>query len=115
MELKHLHQLYLQCTGASTDTRNIEKNTMFFALKGENFNANRFAGAALEAGAKYAIIDEKPALDDPRLILVSDVLESLQQLASFHRQYIGLPVIALTGSNGKTTTKELINACLSKK
>lgn len=88
---------------------------MFFALKGENFNANRFAGAALEAGAKFAVIDEKPTAEDPRLLLVSDVLESLQQVATFHRQYIGLPIIALTGSNGKTTTKELINACLSRK
>ena len=115
MEIKDLHQLYLQCSGTSTDTRNIQKETMFFALKGENFNANNFAKAALEAGAKYAVIDENPGEEDSRFILVPDVLESLQQLATFHRKFCGIPIIALTGSNGKTTTKELINACLSKR
>ncbi len=115
MEIYELHQLYLQCSGASTDTRNIKKDSMFFALKGENFNANHFAGDALEAGAKYAIIDEKPTADDPRLVLVPDVLETLQQLATFHRRQMATPIIALTGSNGKTTTKELINSCLAKK
>jgi len=115
MEIKDLHRLFLQCSGISTDTRNIQKGTMFFALIGENFNANNFSEAALEAGAKYAVIDEKQAVEDSRFILVSDVLETLQHLATFHRKYCGIPVIALTGSNGKTTTKELINACLSRK
>src|SRR5690606_6307397 len=97
------------------DTRNILPNTIFFALKGENFNANHFAKKALEAGASFAVIDEAAEVSDPRFILVPDVLKSLQELAAFHRRYCGIPVIGLTGSNGKTTTKELINACLSRK
>lgn len=115
MEIKELHQLFLDSAGVSTDTRKIKANTLFFALKGENFNANEFAEAALEAGAAYAVIDEKSESADPRLILVPDALKSLQELAVFHRRYCGIPVIGLTGSNGKTTTKELINACLSRK
>lgn len=88
---------------------------MFFALKGENFNANDFAAEALQKGAKYAIIDEEQEVKDERLILVDNVLESLQDLASYHRRSLNVPVIALTGSNGKTTTKELINAALETK
>lgn len=88
---------------------------MFFALKGENFNGNTYAKNALENGAKYAIIDEIEFNTTPKTILVKNVLETLQQLASFHRDYLKIPIIALTGSNGKTTTKELINVVLSKK
>lgn len=88
---------------------------MFFALKGENFNGNAYAHKALELGAKYAVIDEKAYHLPEKTILVNNVLETLQQLASFHRNFLNLPIIALTGSNGKTTTKELINTVLSKK
>jgi len=89
---------------------------MFFALKGENFNANKFAETALEIGAGFVVIDDKAFNNvDPRLILVDNVLETLQKLAAFHRKKLGIPIVALTGSNGKTTTKELINIVLSKK
>lgn len=88
---------------------------MFFALKGENFNGNTYAKKALENGAKYAVIDDIEFNTPPKTILVNNVLETLQQLATFHRNYLKTPIIALTGSNGKTTTKELINVVLSKK
>lgn len=115
MKTDQLHQLFLSSTGVSTDTRKIQKDSIFFALKGDNFNANDFAAEALEKGAKYAVIDENPAKEDQRLIMVSDVLDTLQKLSTFHRKYLNIPVIALTGSNGKTTTKELLNAALSQK
>jgi len=88
---------------------------MFFALKGDNFNGNLYANEALKKGAKYAIVDDKKHANSSNIILVENVLKSLQKLASFHRSYLNIPIIALTGSNGKTTTKELINAVLSKK
>lgn len=88
---------------------------MFFALKGDNFNGNTYAKKALESGAKYAIVDEAEFITCTETILVNNVLETLQKLATFHRNYLKTPIIALTGSNGKTTTKELINAVLSKK
>ena len=112
MELNQIHQLFLECSVASTDTRHIQQNSLFFALKGPNFNGNSFVHQALESGAKYAVIDEVVHPTDKRFILVDDVLETLQDLARFHRDYLGLPIIALTGSNGKTTTKELIHAVL---
>ena len=112
MELNKIHTLFLDCSVVSTDTRNIDKNALFFALKGPNFNGNTYAAQALESGAKYAVIDEVVDSTDARFILVENVLETLQMLASFHREYLGLSIIALTGSNGKTTTKELINAAL---
>lgn len=115
MEIKELHQLFLDSTGVSTDTRTCKPGSIFFALKGEHFNANEFAETALGNGAAYAVIDEKPSLEDPRFIVVSDALETLQNLASYHRRYCGTRVLGLTGSNGKTTTKELINSCLSRK
>ena len=80
---------------------------MFFALKGDNFNGNLFAKDAIEKGASYAVVDEKSAVENNHYILVEDVLTTLQQLAKFHRLQLGLPIISLTGSNGKTTTKEL--------
>lgn len=86
---------------------------MFFALKGDNFNGNEFAETAIQSGAKYAIVDEVLAKENPAIVKVDDVLSCLQQLATFHRQILKTPIIALTGSNGKTTTKELINAVLS--
>ncbi len=88
---------------------------MFFALKGDNFNGNLFAKDAIEKGASYAVVDEKSAVENNHYILVEDVLTTLQQLAKFHRLQLGLPIISLTGSNGKTTTKELINSVLQKK
>ncbi|MDG1393733.1 MAG: UDP-N-acetylmuramoyl-tripeptide--D-alanyl-D-alanine ligase [Flavobacteriaceae bacterium] len=112
MELNQIHQLFLECSVASTDTRHIQQNSLFFALKGPNFNGNSFVHQALESGAKYAVIDEVVHPSDKRFILVDDVLETLQDLARFHRDYLGLPIIALTGSNGKTTTKELIHVVL---
>ena len=112
MELNQIHQLFLECSVASTDTRHIQQNSLFFALNGPSFNGNSFAHQALESGAKYAVIDEVVHPTDERFILVDDALETLQNLARFHRDYLGLPIIALTGSNGKTTTKELIHAVL---
>jgi UDP-N-acetylmuramoyl-tripeptide--D-alanyl-D-alanine ligase len=115
MEIKKLHQLFLECQSFTTDTRKIEKNSMFFALKGENFDANTFAKDAIDKQAKYVIIDNKDYFINEQTILVENTLKTLQELATFHRDYLGLPIIALTGSNGKTTTKELINVVLSKK
>ena len=115
MEIKKLHRLFRNSAGISTDTRKIRTNSIFFALKGENFNANDFAIEALDKGAEYAVIDEQPRKDNKRLILVQNVLETLQELATYHRNYLKLPILALTGSNGKTTTKELINVALSMK
>lgn len=112
MELNQIHHLFLESSGTSTDTRNIKQNSLFFALKGDNFNGNTFAHQALKRGARYAIIDEAVQPTDERFILVTDVLETLQALARFHREQLGLSIIALTGSNGKTTTKELIHAVL---
>ncbi|HLO73852.1 MAG TPA: UDP-N-acetylmuramoyl-tripeptide--D-alanyl-D-alanine ligase [Flavobacterium sp.] len=115
MTINTIHSLFLECSTVSTDTRKIEKNCLFVALKGENFDANAFAKEALEKGAKYVIIDNPSYYIDQKTILVNNSLETLQELAKFHRKYIGLPIIALTGSNGKTTTKELIHAVLAKK
>ena len=112
MELNQIHHLFLYSPGISTDTRNIKQNSLFFALKGANFNGNTFAHQALKSGASYAIIDEAVHPTDQRFILVENVLETLQALARFHREQLGLPIIALTGSNGKTTTKELVHAVL---
>ena len=115
MELNQIHKLFLACSAVSTDTRNISQNAFFFALKGPNFNANAFAVQALESGARYAVIDEVVQPMSDSFILVDNVLKTLQDLARFHRDYLGLPVVALTGSNGKTTTKELINAALKQR
>ena len=114
MEIKELHQLFLNSTGISTDTRKIEKNQLFFCLKGENFNGNLYAEEALKKGAKYIVADEKH-FEHQNIILVDNSLKALQKLASFHRTHLKTPILSLTGSNGKTTTKELINAVLSKK
>ena len=114
MDIKTLYNYYLQCDLVSTDTRKIEPNCMFFALKGHNFNGNTFAKQALEKGARFCVIDEKQYEGD-QCILVEDALKTLQELATYHRNQMLIPIIALTGSNGKTTTKELINAVLSKK
>ncbi len=112
MTIKELYQLYNQNFFVDTDTRSIRKKTLFFALKGENFNGNEFAEDALKKGAMYSIVDEKEYQTNNNIILVNDVLQTLQELATYHRKKLGIPIIALTGSNGKTTTKELINATL---
>ncbi|RZK05104.1 MAG: UDP-N-acetylmuramoyl-tripeptide--D-alanyl-D-alanine ligase [Flavobacterium sp.] len=115
MEIKDIHDLFLTCKSVSIDTRKTENNSMFVAIKGERFDANTFAKEALEKGASYVIIDNIDYYIDERTILTDDSLETLQELAKFHREYLKLTIIALTGSNGKTTTKELINAVLSKR
>ncbi|RIV46753.1 UDP-N-acetylmuramoyl-tripeptide--D-alanyl-D-alanine ligase [Flagellimonas pelagia] len=115
MTLEKLHALFLEHPIICTDTRKIEENCMFFALKGPNFNGNAFAKDALGKGAAYAIIDEEEHRTSEKTILVNDVLETLQQLSTFHRNRNKAKIISLTGSNGKTTTKELINAVISKK
>ena len=117
MDIEKLHSLFLKCSHACTDTRSIQKNDMFFALKGPNFNGNSYAVQALQKGASYAVIDDKAYLNPeiPQILLVEDSLNTLQELARYHRQKLGLKIISLTGSNGKTTTKELINAVLSQK
>ena len=115
MEIHSLYELYKEHFLVDTDTRNIRKNTIFFALKGANFNGNTFAEKALALGANYAIVDEKEYQTNSRIILVDDVLQTLQKLANYHRNQLEIPFIGLTGSNGKTTTKELIYAVLNKK
>jgi len=115
MNIQEIHKLFLQCKSVSIDTRKIEKDSMFFAIKGENFDANTFAKQALDLGALFVVIDNESYFIDERTILVNNSLETLQELAKFHRNYLQLPIVALTGSNGKTTTKELINVVLSKK
>jgi len=115
MELNQIHELYLSCSAISTDTRNIETGAMFFALKGPSFNGNKYALNAIDKGAKFAIVDEVSVPLNDKIIQVDDVLTTLQDLARFHREYLGLPIIALTGSNGKTTTKELINKILQQR
>lgn len=115
MKIDQLYKLFEESYLIDTDTRKIREGSLFFALKGENFNGNSFAISALENGAKFAIIDELKYHTHPNTILVPNVLETLQSLANFHREKLNIPIIALTGSNGKTTSKELINAVLSKK
>ena len=116
MKTAIIHQRFLVSTGISTDTRNIKPGSIFFALKGANFNGNLFAAQAIEKGAICAIVDDKDAaLNDKEYIVVKNSLEALQKLAKFHRKFLGIPIIGITGSNGKTTTKELIYNVLSKK
>jgi UDP-N-acetylmuramoyl-tripeptide--D-alanyl-D-alanine ligase len=114
--IEELYSIYSRYPSVVTDTRKLNQGDLYFALKGPNFNGNLFAIAALEAGASYAIVDELIANSDSyqdRIILVQDVLTTLQQLAKYHRQQFNIPFIAITGSNGKTTTKELVYAVLA--
>ncbi|WP_299442782.1 UDP-N-acetylmuramoyl-tripeptide--D-alanyl-D-alanine ligase [uncultured Aquimarina sp.] len=113
MDIERIHQLFLESNGVCTDTRKIKSNTLFFALKGDNFDGNTYAEQAIKNGASYAIIDDKKLPVSEKFILVEDTLKTLQNLASYHRKHLNIPIIALTGSNGKTTTKELINCVLS--
>jgi UDP-N-acetylmuramoyl-tripeptide--D-alanyl-D-alanine ligase len=110
---EELYNIYLQYPSVQTDTRKLKEGDLFFALKGPNFNANEFAQKAIGSGAAYAIIDDERYLAGNKTILVDDVLSSLQQLAKHHRKQFNIPFIAITGSNGKTTTKELIHVVLS--
>lgn len=115
MEISALYQLYLKCNIVTTDSRNCPEGSLFIALKGDSFNGNAFAAQALNDGCSYAVIDEaKYAVkDDTRYILVDNCLKTLQQLANYHRRQLGTRIIGITGTNGKTTTKELIAAVLS--
>jgi len=113
--IQELYSAYLDSSGICTDTRKVDENKMFVALKGSNFNGNDYALSSLEAGCSYAIVDENRAdLNDlNQVFLVENALETLQALAKYHRKKLKIPVIGLTGSNGKTTTKELLHASLS--
>ena len=114
-QIESIYQHYLSNPVICTDTRNITTGCLFFALKGENFDANTFAEEALKQGAAYAIIDNEEYRINDSCLLVEDVLTALQDLARYHRTQLHIPIVGLTGSNGKTTTKELINAVLSEK
>ncbi len=113
MSIESLYQIYLQHPNVQTDTRALTPGCLFFALKGEKFNGNAFAAKAIEQGAAYAIIDEEAYSIEGKTICVDNVLSTLQQLAAHHRQQLKIPVIGITGSNGKTTSKELVHAVLS--
>ncbi|HJP63740.1 MAG TPA: UDP-N-acetylmuramoyl-tripeptide--D-alanyl-D-alanine ligase [Mucilaginibacter sp.] len=115
MTTEQLYQIYLKHPVISTDTRKIAPGSLFFALKGDKFDANTFAGQAVAAGAAYAIIDNPAYQHGDHYILVNDVLTALQDLARHHRRQLTIPIVGLTGTNGKTTTKELINAVLSQR
>ncbi len=115
MNILDLHKLFLNSSGIVIDTRKIIANSIFIAIKGDNYDANMFAQEALDKGAIYVVLDNPSSYIDNRTIMVKNSLETLQELSKIHRRFLKLPIIALTGSNGKTTTKELINAVLSKK
>lgn len=113
MRIQELYKLFTSNPSVQTDTRQLKSGDIFFALRGPSFNGNHFAGQALASGAAYAVVDEDVDTEDERLIRVNDSLATLQQLAAFHRDQFSIPFIAITGSNGKTTTKELMHAVLS--
>ncbi|MFD1771255.1 UDP-N-acetylmuramoyl-tripeptide--D-alanyl-D-alanine ligase [Sphingobacterium suaedae] len=115
MTIEQLYSLYIENPVIATDTRKITSGSIFFALKGERFDANAFAHQALDAGARCAVVDQADYAVDDRYILVDDVLKTLQDLARYHRQQLTIPVIGITGTNGKTTTKELVYAVLSQR
>lgn len=113
MDISGLYNLYKRCSGVSTDSRQIKTGDLFFALRGKNFDGNRFASAALDAGASGVVVNAPSVVRDKRYVEVEDVLLALQELAAFHRQQMRIPVLGITGSNGKTTTKELLHHVLS--
>ena len=113
MSIEELYSVYLNHPQVTTDTRKIKPGDLFFALKGPHFNGNAFAAKAIEAGAAYAVIDESSFEIAGKTIVVDDVLSTLQQLAKYHRQQLTIPFLAITGTNGKTTSKELVHAVLS--
>ncbi len=113
--MENLFDLYYKTTGVCTDTRNIINDSLFIALKGKNFNANEFAQLAIDKGSKYAIVDEKKYANNSTIFLVENCLVYLQKLANHHRNLFNIPIIGITGSNGKTSTKELINVVLCQK
>lgn len=116
MNLNELYSAYLSSSEVSTDSRKIEKDCIFFALKGDNFNGNKYAKSALANGAAFVVVDENPDnLSSDNVFIVEDVLKTLQQLSKLHRRNLSIPIIGITGSNGKTTTKELLAAVLNKK
>lgn len=115
MNIADLYQLFCQHPEVTTDTRNCPRGAIFFALRGASFNGNAFALKALEAGCAYAVVDDETVAGDPRLVHVDDVLQTLQDLAALHRRHLGLPVVQITGTNGKTTTKELVSAVLGER
>ncbi|MES2836342.1 MAG: UDP-N-acetylmuramoyl-tripeptide--D-alanyl-D-alanine ligase [Bacteroidota bacterium] len=110
---QELYSIFKEKKEISTDTRSIKKESLFFALKGANFNGNTFALTAIQQGASYAIVDDEKLADNKNCLLVPDALTALQDLAKYHRQQLTIPIIAITGSNGKTTTKELIREVLA--
>ena len=112
MEIGSIHKIFLKSNGVSTDSRKVKKNDIYFSLKGPNFNGNEFAKSAIEKGACYAIVDQKEYVIDKSYILVEDCLKTLQNLANYHRKNSKAKIIGLTGSNGKTTSKELIFSVL---
>ena len=115
MNIQNLYKIYLNHPNICIDSRKAKSNSIFFALKGEKFNGNKFAEEALKKGCEYAIVDEEIDDRNERVILVEDCLQTLQNLASFHREKLNIPIIGITGSNGKTTSKELIYSVLSTK
>ena len=117
MEITALYTCFKECGKVTTDTRNCPEGSMFIALKGETFNGNAFAKQALEKGCRYAVVDEKEYAEagNPNILLVDDCLKALQDLAREHRRALGTPIVGITGTNGKTTTKELIATVLQKR
>jgi len=113
ISVEQLYEIYKKHSIIATDTRKLPKDCIFFALKGDNFNGNKFAQNALAEGAAFVVVDEEIQSEDTRILRVENVLTALQNLATFHRNTLGIPVLAITGSNGKTTTKELVAAVLS--
>ena len=117
MKLKKIYELFLNSSGVSIDTRTIKQNNIYFAIKGPNFDGNKFANEAINNGAVFSVVDDEKfiEIDSKKIILVKDCLQTLSDLANFHRMKMDSKIIAITGSNGKTTTKELINSVLSQK
>ena len=115
MTIQEIYNIYKNHTEITTDSRNCPKGSIFVALKGDSFNGNLFAKQAIDKGCAYAFVDESEYADGDRILLVDDCLTMLQQLANWHRRQLTIPIIGITGTNGKTTTKELTSAVLTRK